>query len=267
MAAAAAGSAAAGSGLSTALGSVGALFGLAGALSQATASKRAIDRANEEAAIAIAQAKDNISRIPDLELGIPTIAMEQIQKDSLRNRKQLLDAVRGSGQRSVLGAVPVVGEQILTQEEKNRGILEKELLARDKAIIQAEQKQQDLELQMLTATGTAAQKRAAAAANTQALAVASAGRSVGALGSSLLEGSDLFGGEKRRFNRAVDAQIQTQPDLVSENFDREGFVDFINTKTQSTEEATDLLNDPENNLMREYLTSGEVVTEISGEIT
>ncbi len=256
--------AAGGSGLSTALGAVGAVFGLAGSLSQATASKRAIDRANEEAAIAIAQARDNISRIPDLELGIPTIAMEQIQKDSLRNRKQLLDAVRGSGQRSVLGAVPVVGEQILTQEEKNRGIVEKELLARDKAIIQAEQKQQDLELQMLTATGTAAQKRAAAAANTQALAVASAGKSVGALGSSLLEGSDLFGGEKRRFNRAIDAQIESAP----ENFDREGFVDYLNTRSESTEELTDLLNDPGNKLMGEYITSlGEVVTETSGEIT
>jgi len=251
-------------GLSAALGAVGAVFGLAGSLSQATASKRAIDRANEEAAIAIAQARDNISRIPDLELGIPTIAMEQIQKDSLRNRKQLLDAVRGSGQRSVLGAVPVVGEQILTQEEKNRGILEKELLARDKAIIQAEQQQQDLELQMLTAAGSAAQKRAAAGANTQALAVASAGKSVGALGSSLLEGSDLFGGEKRRFNRAIDAQIETAPGDV----DREGFVDYINTRSESTEELTDLLNDPENKLMGEYITSlGEVVTEIPGELT
>lgn len=226
-----AGESAGGSGLSTALGAVGAVFGIAGSLSQATASKRAIDRANEEAAIAIAQAKNNISRIPDLELGIPTIAMEQIQKDALRNRKQLLDAVRGSGQRSVLGAVPVVGEQILTQEEKNRGVLEKELLARDKAIIQAEQKQQDLELQMLTATGTAARKRAAAAANTQALAVASAGRSVGALGSSLLEGSDLFGGEKRRFNRAIKNLIGDSGVDVEE---------FTNYVTDQVDDLTDI---------------------------
>lgn len=248
-------------------GLAGSALGLIGSLSQATAARRATERASEEAAIAIAQARDNISRIPDLELGIPTIAMEQIQKDALRNRKQLLDAVRGSGQRSVLGAVPVVGEQMLAQEEKTRGVLEKELLARDKAIIQAEQKQQDLELQMLTAAGSAAQKRAAAGATTQALAMGAAGRSAASLGGEILEQSDLFGGEKRRFNRAVDAQIQAQPDLVSENFDREGFVDYLNTRSDSTEELTDLLNDPENNLMGEYITSlGEVVTETSGEI-
>ncbi len=248
-------------------GLAGSALGLIGSLSQATAARRATERASEEAAIAIAQARDNISRIPDLELGIPTIAMEQIQKDALRNRKQLLDAVRGSGQRSVLGAVPVVGEQMLAQEEKTRGVLEKELLARDKAIIQAEQKQQDLELQMLTAAGSAAQKRAAAGATTQALAIGAAGRSAASLGGEILEQSDLFGGEKRKFNRAVDAQIQAQPDLVSENFDREGFVDYLNTRSDSTEELTDLLNDPENNLMGEYITSlGEVVTETSGEI-
>ncbi len=251
-------------------GLAGSGLGLIGSLSQATAARRATERASEEAAIAIAQARDNISRIPDLELGIPTIAMEQIQKDALRNRKQLLDAVRGSGQRSVLGAVPVVGEQMLAQEEKTRGVLEKELLARDKAIIQAEQKQQDLELQMLTAAGSAAQKRAAAGATTQALAIGAAGRSAASLGGEILEQSDLFGGEKRKFNRAVDAQIQAQPDLVSENFDREGFVDFLNTKTQSIEEQTDLLNDPElsKDVMGEYLRSlGEVVSETSGEIT
>jgi len=94
-----------------------------------------------------------------------------------------------------------------------------------------------------------------------------AGRSAASLGGEILEQSDLFGGEKRRFNRAIDAQIQAQPDLLSENFDREGFVDYLNTRSESTEELTDLLNDPENNLMREYLTSGEVVTETSGEIS
>ncbi len=69
---------------------------------------------------------------------------------------------------------------------------------------------------------------------------------------------------KRRFNRAIDAQIETAPGDV----DREGFVDYINTRSESTEELTDLLNDPENKLMGEYITSlGEVVTEIPGELT
>jgi hypothetical protein len=233
-------------------GLAGSALGLIGSLSQATAARRATERASEEAAIAIAQARDNISRIPDLELGIPTIAMEQIQKDALRNRKQLLDAVRGSGQRSVLGAVPVVGEQILTQEEKNRGVLEKELLARDKAIIQAEQKQQDLELQMLTAAGSAAQKRAAAGATTQALAMGAAGKSAASLGGEILEQSDLFGGEKRRFNRAVDQFVEGQGGELSENFDREGFVNYLNTREESLEDLTEMLKDPDNTLFADF---------------
>ena len=107
-----------GASLGSIAGAVGALFGIAGSLSQATAAKRAVERANEEAALAVAQARDNISKMPVLEKGIPVLAIDQIQKDSLRQRKQLLDAVRGSGQRAVLGAVPTIGEQILTQEEK-----------------------------------------------------------------------------------------------------------------------------------------------------
>ena len=70
-------------------GAVGALFGIAGSLSQATAAKRAVERANEEAAIAVAQARDSISKMPVLEKGIPVLAIDQIQKDSLRQRKQL----------------------------------------------------------------------------------------------------------------------------------------------------------------------------------
>ena len=91
---------------SAALGVVGAAFGLAGSISQYTTANRALERANKEAALAVAQARDKISKIPMLEKGIPAIATEQIQKDALRQRKQLLDAVRGSGQRSVLGAAP-----------------------------------------------------------------------------------------------------------------------------------------------------------------
>tara|TARA_R100001463_G_scaffold129717_2_gene188694 strand:- start:379 stop:960 length:582 start_codon:yes stop_codon:yes gene_type:complete len=186
-----------------------------------------------------------------LEKGIPAIATEQIQKDALRQRKQLLDAVRGSGQRSVLGAAPTIGEQISKDTETQRGAIEKQLQAREDEIVKAKQAQQDTELEMLTAAGTAAQQRAASAAQQKAAAVGSAISSAGSLAGSIMEGSELFGAEKRQFNRAVDSQIESAPP----GFDREGFVDFLNTKTQSTEELTELLKDPENNLMGEYITS------------
>ena len=102
--------------------------------------------------------------MPVLEKGIPTIQMEQVRKDALRQRKQLIDAVRGSGQRAVIGGVPTIGEQILTEQETVRGETEKQLQAREDEIVKAEEAKQDLELQMLTATGAAARQRAAAAA-------------------------------------------------------------------------------------------------------
>tara|TARA_Y100001972_G_scaffold68287_1_gene83269 strand:- start:521 stop:1333 length:813 start_codon:yes stop_codon:yes gene_type:complete len=243
-------------------GAVGALFGIAGSLSQATAAKRAVERANEEAAIAVAQARDSISKMPVLEKGIPVLAIDQIQKDSLRQRKQLLDAVRGSGQRAVLGAVPTIGEQILTQEEKQRGVVEKQLQAREDEIVKAEQAKQDLELQMLTASGAAARQRAASAARQGALAVGAAGRSAAALGGEILEGSDLFGGEKRRFNRALNQFIEGQGEGVSENFDREGFVDYLNTREESLEDLTEMLKDPNNTLFADFaLETGTESTE------
>jgi|TARA_R100000482_G_scaffold120466_1_gene65759 hypothetical protein len=252
--------AAGGVGLGGISGAVGALFGIAGTLSQAAASKAAIQRANEEAALAVAQARDNISKIPELEKELPVIAMNQIRKDAARSRKQLLDAVRGSGARTVLGAVPNIGEQAFKEREVERGITEKQLKERDDAIVKAEQARQDLELQMLTATGTAARQRAAAAAKQQASAIAGAGTSAAALGGEILGMSDLYGGEKRRFNRAVDTYISdtNAPDA----FDREGFVDYLNTRSESIEDLTDMLGDPDNTLMADYFESlGDVIAD------
>jgi hypothetical protein len=212
---------------SAALGVVGAAFGLAGSISQFTTANRALERANKEAALAVAQARDKISKIPMLEKGIPAIATEQIQKDALRQRKQLLDAVRGSGQRSVLGAAPTIGEQILKEKETQRGAIEKQLQAREDEIVKAKQAQQDTELEMLTAAGTAAQQRAAAAANQKAAAVGSAVSSAGALTGSLMEAANLYGGEDR-FQRNVDKFLAEKN--PGENFDRDGFVSFVEEK-------------------------------------
>jgi len=217
----------AGASLGSIAGAVGALFGIAGSLSQATTAKRAQERASEEAALAVAQARDAISKMPVLEKGIPALAMEQIQKDSLRQRKQLLDAVRGSGQRAVLGAVPTIGEQILTQEEKQRGVVETQLKAREDEIVKAEQAKQDLELQMLTASGAAARQRAANAARQGALAVGQAGVSAAALGGEVLGMTNLYGGEGR-FQRNVDKFLEGKN--PGENFDRDAFASFVEEK-------------------------------------
>jgi len=173
-----------------------------------------------------------------LEKGIPAIATEQIQKDALRQRKQLLDAVRGSGQRSVLGAVPTIGEQILKEKETQRGAIEKQLQAREDEIVKAKQAQQDTELEMLTAAGTAAQQRAAAAANQKATAVGSAVSSAGALTGSLMEAADLFGGENRKFNIAIKNVIGDS------GVDVDKFSEFVTSKTESQEDLMAQLNDP-----------------------
>tara|TARA_R100001440_G_scaffold27974_1_gene45517 strand:+ start:743 stop:1618 length:876 start_codon:yes stop_codon:yes gene_type:complete len=235
-------------GMSTALGvvgAVGALFGIAGAISQATAARRAIDRANEEAALAVAQARDKLSKIDSLELELPMIEMDQIQKDSLRQRKQLLDAVRGSGQRSVLGAVPVIGEQVSKEKQKIRGQLEKQIRDRQDKILTEEARKEQLELEMLTAQGVAARQRAAAAAQNEAVATAGAGRSAAALGGEILGLTNLYGGEGR-FQRNVDKFLEGKN--LGQNFDRDAFASFVEEKAgigvdsaATYRDATDLI--------------------------
>tara|TARA_R100000654_G_scaffold39234_2_gene64983 strand:+ start:4154 stop:5029 length:876 start_codon:yes stop_codon:yes gene_type:complete len=235
-------------GMSTALGvvgAVGALFGIAGAISQATAARRAIDRANEEAALAVAQARDKLSKIDSLELELPMIEMDQIQKDSLRQRKQLLDAVRGSGQRSVLGAVPVIGEQASKEKQKIRGQLEKQIRDRQDKILTEEARKEQLELEMLTAQGVAARQRAAAAAQNEAVATAGAGRSAAALGGEILGLTNLYGGEGR-FQRNVDKFLEGKN--LGQNFDRDAFASFVEEKAgigvdsaATYRDATDLI--------------------------
>ncbi len=231
---------------SAALGAIGAAFGLVGGISQITSANRALERANKEAALAVAQARDKISKIPMLEKGIPAIATEQIQKDALRQRKQLLDAVRGSGQRSVLGAVPTIGEQILKEKETQRGAIEKQLQSREDEIVKAKQAQQDTELEMLTAAGTAAQQRAASAAQQKAAAVGSAISSAGSLAGSIMEGSELFGAEKRQFNRAVDSQLKDLP------VDKNEFINYLNQRDESIEDLTGMLNDSGEALINDF---------------
>ena len=254
---------------SAALGVVGAAFGLAGSISQFTTANRALERANKEAALAVAQARDKISKIPMLEKGIPAIATEQIQKDALRQRKQLLDAVRGSGQRSVLGAAPTIGEQILKEKETQRGAIEKQLQAREDEIVKAKQAQQDTELEMLTAAGTAAQQRAAAAAKQKAAAVGSAISSAGSLAGSIMEGSELFGGENRRQDNALkgiiadadtDVNLDEFRDYVTNLTDSEGV-------TLSQEALTNTINDPNNTLLEDFLALQGKGTDIDTGVT
>ena len=115
---------------------------------------------------------------------------------------------------------------------------------------------------MLTAQGAAARKRAASAARQGALAVGQAGTSAAALGGEILEGSDLFGGEKRRFNRALNQFIEGQGGELSENFNREGFVDYLNTREESLEDLTEMLKDPNNTLFADFaLETGTESTE------
>jgi hypothetical protein len=176
-------------GMSTALGVVGAfgaLFGIAGAISQATALRRSIERANEESALAVAKTRDKLSKIESLELELPMIKVDQIQKDSLRQRKQLLDSLRGSGQRAVLGGVPVIGEQVSKEKQETRGVLEKEIRDRQDKVLVEEAKKDQLELDMLTAEGVAARQRATAAAKNEAAAIAGAGKSAAALGGEVI---------------------------------------------------------------------------------
>ena len=61
-----------------------------------------------------------------------------------------------------------------------------------------------------------------------------------------MEGSELFGAEKRQFNRAVDSQLKDLP------VDKNEFMNYLNQRDESIEDLTVMLNDSGETLLNDF---------------
>ena len=82
-------------------GMFGSLFGIAGSISQATTLQRSIERSSEEAAVAVAQARDNTSKIPELEKELPVIH-ESNTKRCGKNQEAITRCCKGFWSKSCI---------------------------------------------------------------------------------------------------------------------------------------------------------------------
>lgn len=238
-----------------------ATIGVATSIIQAGKQKRLQEKAADEAAKAIARARQAVTKNVALERAIPTITMDSMLKATAQQQKQALDALQTSGQRAVIGGVPAVGVAAEKVTEKIRGDAEKELLAREDLVTAQQIAQDQQQLNLIAAEGTGARMQEARAAQARATAISGAVKSA-AKGAAALAGNEdiikLFGSEEREYNKGVDKLMEGLPEGV----ERESLEEYINTVkvddgsgnmvTASQDQIIEMMNNPDNTLVTDY---------------
>ena len=161
-------------------------------LIQAGKQKKLQQKAADEAAKAIARARQAVTKNVALERAIPTISMDSMLKATAQQQKQAIEGLRASGQRAVVGGIPQVGAASEKVMETLRGKAEKELLAREDLIAAQEIAQDQQQLNLIAAEGTGARMQEARAAQARALAISGAGKAASKTVSALSGNEDLI---------------------------------------------------------------------------
>lgn len=105
---------------------------------------------------------------------------------------QALEAMRESGQRSIIGGVAGLQKQAQTGAEQLRMSLQNELFQRNKMIADEESRLRDIQADIDITEATGAQQAAADAELRRAAAIESGIGSLAQAGSTIFEGSDLY---------------------------------------------------------------------------
>ena len=212
---------------------VGLTFGAVQGLSGATKARRAKDKAADEAAKAIARARQAVTKNVELERQIPMIGMDNLLKEQARQQKQLIEGLRGSGQRAVTGGIPVIGEASATAMEKMRGTAEKQLFEREDKIAAQQMAQDQQQLNLLTAEGSGARMQEARAAQARQLHLASAGKSVSKGLQSILGNEDIIGlygkTSEAKIDRVLGKATVGNIDVIMDEGDNVGLFNYAKT--------------------------------------
>ena len=212
---------------------VGLTFGAVQGLSGATKARRAKDKAADEAAKAIARARQAVTKNVELERQIPMIGMDNLLKEQASQQKQLIEGLRGSGQRAVTGGIPVIGEASATAMEKMRGTAEKQLFEREDKIAAQQMAQDQQQLNLLTAEGSGARMQEARAAQARQLHLASAGKSVSKGLQSILGNEDIIGlygkTSEAKIDRVLGKATVGNIDVIMDEGDNVGLFNYAKT--------------------------------------
>jgi hypothetical protein len=164
----------------------------ASSFSQAAKQQRQMKEAGEAAAKYMEDARKKFSTNFAEQLRVPLEGYEMASDINRQTVSQNLDAMRESGQRSIIGGVAGLQQQAQEGAEQLRMGMQQDLYERDKAIVSEESRLRDIQGELDLGEAKGAQE---AAADAQALRAQSIESGFGALTSAattLYEGSDLY---------------------------------------------------------------------------
>ena len=244
-----------------------ATVGIAMNVIQAGKQKRMQQAAADEAAKAIARARMAVTKNVALERAIPTVSMDNLLKSAAQQQKQAIEGLRASGQRAVVGGIPLVTSASEKVMEKMRGETEKQLLAREDLVVAQEIAQDQQELNLIAAEGTGARMAEARAAQARALSISGAAKSASKAVMAVMGNEDinkLFGAEAREYKKGVDALLEGSTDI-----DRASFEEYLNTVKvddgtgsgnmvgATHDQVIEMMNNPDNTLLNDFIIKTE----------
>lgn len=176
----------------TAIAAGSALVGSGLSFAQAAAEKRKYKEAQEAAARYMDDARKKFETNFAEQLQVPLEGYKMAADLNNQAVGQALEAMRESGQRSIIGGVAGLQQQAQVGAEQLRMSLQQDLYQRDKMIADEESRLRDIQAELDVTEATGAQQAAADAELRGAAAFQSGIGSLAQAGSTIFEGSQLY---------------------------------------------------------------------------
>lgn len=179
-------------GLGTAVGAGTSLIGAGLSFAQAADEKRKFKEAQEAAARYMDDARKKFETNFAEQLQVPLEGYQMAAEMNTQAVAQALEAMRESGQRSIIGGVAGLQQQAQAGAEQLRMSLQQDLYQRNKMVADEESRLRDIQAEIDVAEATGAQQAAADAELRRAAALESGIGALAQAGSTVFEGADLY---------------------------------------------------------------------------
>lgn len=179
----------------TAIAAASSLAGAGLSFARSIEEQRKIREANEAAAGYMDDARKQFSVNFAEQLQVPLEGYRMASELNTQAVTQAIEALKESGQRSIIGGVAGLQQQAQAGAEQLRMSLQQDLYQRDKMVTDEESRLRDIQAEIDVAEATGAQQAAADAELRRAAALESGIGALAQAGSTIFEGSKLYQGD------------------------------------------------------------------------
>lgn len=176
----------------TAIAAASSLAGAGLSFARSIEEQRKIREANEAAAGYMDDARKQFSVNFAEQLQVPLQGYRMASELNTQAVTQAIEALKESGQRSIIGGVAGLQQQAQANAEQLRMSLQQDLYQRDKMVTDEESRLRDIQAEIDITEATGAQQAAADAELRRAAALESGIGSLAQAGSTIFEGSQLY---------------------------------------------------------------------------